>query len=302
MRAAVYSFAFCLFSLLLFVTPAAFAGPVQIDTAQGPVTLENLPERIAVLDTASADTILALGVVPDGVVKPLFVKALEEQVASVPAVGSLFEPDFEKIAALAPDVIVIGARAQTHAAALSKIAPVLDMSVGRDALGDGLARLEAFGHLTGRSAEAAALAKDLRAKTEHARALVAKEGNALIVMTNGPKLSVFGPQSRFGWLHTALGWRAAKADIAASPHGEAVSFEYIADANPEVLLVIDRGQAVSNGMGNAAATLDTALIAGTKAARTGRVIYLSAAEIYVAGGGVQALNVTMDEIIAALEN
>lgn len=283
------------------LTGSAAAGPLQVHTADGPVTLPQVPQTIVALDAAAIDTLSALGVVPQGIASPLFVEAVEGQIAGATVVGTLFEPDFEKIAALSPDVIVIGARAASQADPLRKIAPVLNMAVGQDVLADGMARLAAFGTLTGRSDKADDLAQALDAKVARARALVAGRGTALIVMTNGPKVSVFGPQSRFGWLHTSLGWETAKSDIAVSPHGEAVSFEYIAEANPDTLLIIDRGRAVAQGLGNAEATLDNRLVAGTKAAQAGQIIYLSPAEIYVTGGGVQALNVTLDEIIAALE-
>ncbi|WP_375174005.1 siderophore ABC transporter substrate-binding protein [Pseudooceanicola sp.] len=287
--------------LFFGLTAAALAQPVTFDTAQGKMTLEARPEKIVALDVAAIDTITALGVLPAGVVAPLYVDYLTSDLDAAAPVGSFFEPDMEAIAALAPDLIVVGPRSVAMADALSRIAPVADMSVGTDAFKDGKARLIAFSEMLGREDEAKALAEALDAKLASLRATVEAEGGrALILMTNGPKLSVFGPDSRFGWLHTEVGFAPAVPDIAENRHGEAVSFEYVAEADPDTLLVVDRGAAVGGGADAARATLDTPLIAGTRAAQSGRVIYLSPAELYIATGGILSLNRTIDEVAAGL--
>ena len=48
------------------------------------------------------------------------------------------------------------------------------------------------------------------------------------------------------------------------------------------------------------ATLDTPLVHGTKAWKTGRVIALDAGEVYLSGGGVGALEAVLDQVIEAL--
>lgn len=287
---------------LVAVTVAPLhADPVTFDTARGNLTLDAAPKRIVALDVSAADTIAALGVVPVGVVSPLYVEYLAELAQAATPVGTFFEPDMEAIAALAPDLIVIGPRSAAMADALGSIAPVADMSVGTDALADGRARLAAYGAMLGKEAKAADLAAALDARLAEVRAVVeARGGSALILMTNGPKLSVFGPESRFGWLHTAAGFVPAVADIADNRHGEAVSFEYVAKANPDTLLVIDRGAAIGDGAAGAESTLDTPLVAGTSAGRSGQIIYLSPVELYISAGGIQSLNRTLDELSAAL--
>lgn len=287
-------------AVLTFAAPA-FAGTLTIDTAKGPVEVTANPDRIVAMDVAVIDTLSALGVTPAGIVSPLYVSFLDDQMDGARTVGTLFEPDFEKIAALGPDLIILGGRSSSQAGPLSSLAPVVDMTIGLDALAEGMARLQTYGDLTGTRDKADKLAQALQAKADRARALIDGHGNALIVMTNGPKLSVFGAGSRFGWLHSALNWPEAASGLTATPHGEVVTFEFLAEIDPDTLIVIDRGQAVGGGADNARATLDNDLVRGTKAWRSGQVIYLSPAEIYVAAGGVQSLNRTLDELIAALD-
>ena len=281
--------------------PALQADPVTFETARGPMTLNDVPQRIVALDVSAIDSMTALGVMPVGAVAPLYVSYLPAVAQQAAPVGTFFEPDMEAIAALAPDLIVIGPRSAAMADALGAIAPVADMSVGTDALGDGKARLAAFGVMLGKSSEAGALQKALDDRLAKVRAASqAQGGRALIVMTNGPKLSVFGPESRFGWLHGAAGFAPALSHTVDSRHGEAVSFEYVAAANPDTLLVVDRGAAIGDGGAGARATLDTPLIAGTSAGQAGRIIHLAPAELYIATGGIQSLNRTLDELSAAL--
>lgn len=279
---------------------AALADPVIVETARGPVEVAAQPERVVVFDVAALDTIAALGVQPAGVPEKVFVPYLDDVAAKAETVGTLFEPDFEAVAALEPDLIVIGGRSAAQHDALAAIAPVIDMTIGDDTLlADGRARIAAYGALFGKADEAAALEAALDDEIAVAKAAVAGKGNALIVLTNGPKVSAYGPGSRFGWVHAALDLPPAVADVTAATHGEAISFEFIARANPDWLLVVDRAAAIGAEGAPALETLDNPLVAGTTAWRRGQVVRLDAAPIYVAGGGVRSMAGTLGEIRAA---
>ena len=121
-------------------------------------------------------------------------------------------------------------------------------------------------------------------------------------MTNGPKVSAFGTGGRFGWLHDALDLPEAVESVGQNTHGEAISFEFIREVDPDILLVIDRLAAVGQDGDSARATLDNALVHETKAWKTGRVIYLSPAPIYISSGGIQSMTLTLDEILAGMKD
>jgi iron complex transport system substrate-binding protein len=276
----------------------ALAQDITITTAQGEVSLPAAPQKIVVLDVAAADTLDALGVPIAGAPAKLYVEYLKDVQDSALPVGSLFEPDFEAIAGLAPDLIIAGGRSVKQVEPLSRIAPAVDMSIwGGDHIATALARLRSYGALMGREAAAAELEAEFNATLARAKAAVAGRGAALIVMTNGPKISAYGAGSRFGWLHKALALPEAVESVDAQTHGEAVSFEFIAEADPEWLIVVDRATAIGQDNQSAAVTLDNALVAGTRAWRKGQVIYLDAAGIYVAGGGIQSMTGTLEEIL-----
>lgn len=78
-----------------------------------------------------------------------------------------------------------------------------------------------------------------------------------------------------------------------------MSFDFIAAADPDWLLVIDRAAAIGEEGARAAATLDNPLVARTTAWQEDQVVYLDAADAYIVGGGAQAMERTLDALIAA---
>ncbi|WP_083099577.1 siderophore ABC transporter substrate-binding protein [Pseudophaeobacter leonis] len=281
---------------------AGFAEPVDVRTFRGVQRVEALPEKVAVFDVAALDTLAALGVKPAGVISTLFVDYLDEATQGAEIVGSLFEPDFEAINALAPDLILAGGRSSTQVEALADFAPTLDMTIlSDDLVAHALERLQDYGTLFGKEAEAKGLRTAFLAKLEQAKKLARGKGNALIIMTNGPKMSAFGAQGRFGWLHTALELPQASKNLGENAHGEAISAEFIRESNPDYLLVVDRLAAIGQNGEDAKATLDNDLVRQTTAWQRGQVVYLDAARLYVSGGGIQSMTHILDQMIAAFE-
>lgn len=274
------------------------AQEVTIETARGPVTLALMPERIAVYDIAAIDTLTALDVPVAGVPDRLYLDSLAAVQDSAAVIGTLFEPDLEGLAMLGPDLIIVGGRSSTQFDAVAALAPVIDMTIWDDPLAEARARLVAYGALFDKADAAAALDGALLARIEALRDAVQGKGNALIVMTNGPKLSAYGRGTRFGWIHETLGIAEAHADLDPQVHGDAISFEFIAKVDPDWLIVVDRSAAIGQPA-SVSATLDNPLVAGTKAAQAGRIVALSPAPVYIAAGGYSALMTTLDELLAA---
>ena len=129
----------------------------------------------------------------------------------------------------------------------------------------------------------------------------AGQGNALIVMTNGPRISAYGSGSRFGWLHAYLDLPEAVPDLEDTTHGQAVSFEFLREADPDWLLVIDRVAAIGGEGASAQVTLDNALVREMRAWQQGRVIYLDAGALYIAGGGVQSILAALTTLRTAFD-
>ncbi|MDO5632757.1 MAG: siderophore ABC transporter substrate-binding protein [Paracoccus sp. (in: a-proteobacteria)] len=276
------------------------AEDVTIATAQGDVTLPANPATVAVYDIAALDSLTALGVPVQGVPDNLYLPALKDSVAAAP-VGTLFEPDLEKLAALNPDLIIVAGRSATQKQAVERIAPTIDMTLGTDVLAAAKDRITAYGTLFSRQDRAAELNAELDDKITTLHAAAEGKGTALVIMTNGPKMAAYGEGSRFGWLHAVTGMPQAIASLdPTANHGSALSPELIADANPDWLFVMDRGAAIGETGQSAQATLDMPLIHGTSAWSKGQVVYLPSTEIYIAAGGYHALNTVIDNLTEAL--
>ena len=287
------------FLAALSLGSAAMAEDVAIATARGEVTLPAKPAKVVVYDIAAIDTLLSLGVPLAGVPDNLYISDLDA--GGAPTVGTLFEPDLEALAGIAPDLVIVGGRSVTQFDAVSQVGPAIDMTIGTDLIADAESRVAAYGTLFGKKTEADALKAGLDARLADLKAAAEGKGTALIVMTNGTKMAAYGPGSRFGWLHEQTGMAPAIADLdAAENHGNVLTHEAIAQANPDWLFVLDRGAAVGEEGASAEQTLKTPLVEGTTAWKNGHVVYLPAAELYIGGGGWGSLMTVVDALTAAL--
>jgi iron complex transport system substrate-binding protein len=281
-------------ALALFLVQAT---GTEIETAKGPVSVGETPQTLAVFDIAAVDTLDSLGVKIAGLPENLYVPELARLKEGAEVVGTIFEPDMEALSALAPDLIILGGRSSPQLAATSRIAQSIDMTMdGDDLFAQAKQRLAAYGALVDKQAEATTLAAELDALLVSTREAVQGKGKALILMTSGPKVTAYGKGSRFGWVHAALELPPAVEDVEAATHGEAISFEFVRDANPDWLIVLDRAAAIGSGEQNAMATLDNELVAETTAWKKKQIIHVPAADFYIAAGGVQSMQRVLETI------
>ena len=249
--------------------------------------------RVVALDVSAVDTLVALGVEPVGTVQPLFVSYLDVKAEKA---GSLFEPDFEVINRLQPDLIVTGPRMTHHVSMLESMASVQTVGLTDNAFTGAIALINSLASVTQTNDQAKVLVAGLQSQRDSIAERAPNAGRTLVVMTNGPKISVYGEKGRFGWIHTELGFLPADASIEDSAHGQIASFEYIQQVNPDLLIVIDRLAAVGRPGDAAAVTLDNPLVAKTTAWKTGKVVYLNAANAYIANEGATALGQVLSDL------
>ena len=127
-----------------------------------------------------------------------------------------------------------------------------------------------------------------------------KNVNALTTMVSEGNISVFSDKSRFGLIYNQLGVTNKDASIEESNHGQQVTFEYIAEQNPEYLFVVDKGSA-TGGEGTAKALFDNDLIKSTDAYKNDKIVYLDSAAWYVVAGGLDSTQTMIDNIKDALK-
>ena len=275
---------------------------VTVETAQGSVSLPGAPAKVAALDLSVVETMVALGVTPAGVPDKLYLDYLQPLAGTAAPVGTLQEPNLEGLAALGPDLIVVANRSAAKKDAVAQVAPAIDMTVdGADLIDDAKARLAALAALFGKETEGQALIAEVDGKLAALADAGRDKGTALVVLTNGPKMSAYGAGSRFGWIYDVTGLPQAGGPLDKdASHGDAISHEFIAETNPDWLFVLDRGAAIGADEPSAQATLDNELVRQTNAWKNGHVVYLPAGNVYLAPGGYTALTETLDVLAAAL--
>lgn len=275
---------------------------VTVSHAQGETTVPVNPEKVFTFDLATLDTLTELGIEVAGAPRASLVRDLARYDRDdLVDIGTLFEPDYEVINAEQPDLIIVTSRSAEALPQLSEIAPTIDLSNDpTDFRGSVEANARVLGEIFQATDQVEELIVDLDAQIEATRALAADAGTALVVMTSAGEVTAFGPGSRFGFVHEVLGLAPAAEDIEVAGHGEAISFEFIAEANPDWLVVVDRDAAIGESGAAAQQVLDNELVHGTTAWSTDQVVYVSAADWYVVGGGLGTLSRMTAEIAAAL--
>ncbi|MBI8989035.1 siderophore ABC transporter substrate-binding protein [Corynebacterium meridianum] len=271
--------------------------PVTVKHRQGETEIESEPQRIVVMNYSGVDYLVSLGYgdrivgVTSAGAPPEILKGFEDK----QTIGSFREPDYEAIASLEPDLIVIGGRTAGTYEQMSEIAPTIDVTVEYDDyLESNAESAEMVGAAFGVGDKAEEKGEELEKKADdYKEKISAGAPTALVIMTNGGELSTYSEESRFGMIFDLGYTPAAKLDEA-GPHGDPVSFEFVADADPDYLFVVDRDSAIGRDGNTAEATLDNELINNTKAARNGNIVYLNSNDWYLVVGGLTTMSKMID--------
>lgn len=282
-------------ALALLAAPAAAS---TVTHAQGETEIDGVPQTVLVYDMATLDNLDALGVPVAGAPGATLPDYLSQYAAKI---GTLFEPDFEAVNAAEPDLILVGGRSAPQYSALSGMAPTLDLTIGTEGYIDNVvANLHLLGGVFGREAEAETLGAELQADVAALKDEAAGAGRVLVILTTGGRMSAHGPGSRFAVVYDDYGFTPAVEGLDTGTHGQAISFEFIRETNPDWLFVVDRDAAIGREGQSAAEYLDNPLVQGTTAWEQGQVVYLDAQAWYLIGGGVQALQSSVAQLRDAL--
>ena len=274
---------------------------IKITHKLGETEVTKNPSRVIVFDYGIADALNTLDVEIIGLPKSSLPSLLSKyEDGKYENVGSLKEPDMEKVYELKPDLIIMSGRLESYYEELNKIAPTIYLGVDNtDYLGSFKKNMETLGQIFDKEKEV----KTQVAKVEEAIGKVNEKAegvNALIALANDNAFSVYGEGSRFGIIHKEFGIEAVDKTIESSTHGQKASFEYILDKNPDYLFVIDRA-AVTGGNTSAKEMFDNEIIKKTDAYKNGNIVYLDADVWYTISGGIESTQKMVDEVLEALK-
>lgn len=270
----------------------------------GETTVNKNPKKVVVFDYGILDSLDKLevegvvGLVQDGLPEHLNKFASEDY----SSIGSLKEPDMEKIFELAPDLIIISGRQADYYGELNKIAPTIHLGVNNENYLESFTKnMNTLGKIFGKEKEVEKELSTITEAIEKLNAKVTKKGvNGLIALANDGAFSVYGATSRFGIIHNSFGVIPVDETIEASTHGQKASFEYILEKNPQYLFVVDRA-AIAGGTTSAKELFENELMAKTDAYKNNNIVYLNPSVWYTATGGFTSTMIMVEEINNAIK-
>ena len=247
--------------------PPSDTYPVTIEHKYGETTVEEFPERIAVVGLLEQDALLALGVVPvattewfgehAGTVWPWAVDELEALGAEPPVVlGASAEINFESVAAQDPDLILAlysGLTDQDYEL-LSAIAPTIAQPSEYVDYGIPWEELtRKVGQVVGKADEADALVADVEAQFAAATEAHPEFVGATSVMaTPYEGVWVYGPEDVRGRFLTNLGFElpADLAEVTGAEFGGDLSDEHLDMLDVDVIVWLDAEGLAEQAPGN----------------------------------------------------
>lgn len=268
------------------------------------------PENVVIFDMASLDTWGSLGGEVAGAPLDSVPEYLEKYLADDPVnAGTLFEADLLEIEAAQPELIIVAGRSAALYEDLKDIAPTVNLS-SEGSFEETLERNTTFlGEVLGAEDEAQAAIDDLEAQIADVREKAADAGTGLSVMVSGDSISALKPSEgdysgrnlRGGLVYDVFGVEPVTDNIEEATHGEPVSFEFLAEYDPDYLFVTDRNAATGEEGGEAAEViLDNEIVHETKAWQDDHIVYLDPVAWYIVFGGIETTQIMIDDMNEAL--
>lgn len=288
---------------------------VTVKAANGEITVPLNPKKVVVLDLGMADTIRALGY--EETIIGLPSQSLPNYLAdlgkktTVKNVGNLKEVNLEAIAELAPDLIIASGRTEGQISELEKIAPTVYFSTDSANYLDSVKQnVTEVARIFGQ--ETVELAKKELAEIDNIVSIATKanentDQKTLMLLLNEGNIAGLGTEGRYGFVYSTLGFQPTSLEIKeeargggrgarGGSHGQGLSFESIAEVNPDTIFVVDRTLAIGGDTSTNSDILNNELLMATKAGQNGRIITLTSDIWYLSGGGLESTRLIFEEV------
>ena len=292
---------------------AQAANAFEIKHSEGVLELEQTPQKVVSYDLAQLDTLTALGIEAVAVPKSTYKHDLERY-NDTPTVGTLFEPDYEALKKIQPDLIIAGGRSAAAMPELSKIAPTISFTSDPNNFVDSVKNsTNNIAKAWDKEAEAKKLLEKLDKNINELHDINKGKTGAFFFIIND-RVMTHAPGDRFGYIEELTGLKPVlnarteeelnqprpkpdtpEAKERAKKAADEISA--IAKANPDWFIVLDRG-AINDGEETAAKTLaNHEELSKTDAVKEDRVFYVEPNPWYVVTGGVSNLTTITDQMI-----
>lgn len=308
------------FSLVLAISGSMIVHAFELEHSEGRIEQQQNPQRIVTFDLAVLDSLHALGVAVAAVPGSKY-EGAQEPCNKPPVAGTLFEPDYEVLAKIKPDLIFAGGRSGKAIPELTKLAPVATYSSDpRNFMQDVVANNLALARAFGKEEQAHLLLEQIQANFQTLQKRNQGKTGVFLFTINGMVMA-HAPGDRFGYSYDLTGLIPVlppkEADVRqeapmarpepGSPQAKAMQqareqlVRDVAASNPDWLLVLDRG-AINGGEKTAGKTLaEHPQLSQTKAYKEGRVVYLDPNGWYIIGGGLNNLRQISEDLLETMK-
>ncbi|OCG21486.1 siderophore ABC transporter substrate-binding protein [Gilliamella sp. App4-10] len=266
------------------------------------------PKKVVVMNYGALDTLDALGKGSIVVATPLSVIPSYLQQynnASITDTGNMKDPNIEKIKQVKPDLIIIDGRQASKTDDLSKIAPVINLSVdAKNYVESARNHIQVLANITGTESKAENIIQTLDKTIQDAQAIAqASAKKAIVAIHNDGKMILINSSSSATLIHDVLNVKRAVPLTVMPTHNAIgkptpifVDDNYIKSVKPDIIFVIDRSKAIGN-QGMAEHYFSQQVLNKSKT----HVVYLTPDLWYLSGGGAKSINRQIDEVINALK-
>lgn len=269
------------------------AETVEVIDAHGTVIVPVNPKNVVSLDNRTFETLASWGIklaAAPKQVMPMDSPYIADE--SVLDIGNHREPNLEIIAAVEPELIIVGQRFASFYEDIKALVPnaaVIDLNfdISETAESPGKNFVNGFknttlilGRIFNKSEEAKNLIAEFESALERAKAAYNGTDRIMSVIVSGGNIGFSAPRTGRVWgpLYEIFGWiPALDINNATSDHqGDEVSVEAIAQSNPDWIFVLDRDAAVSTSADYVPAKdviENSPALQNVKAVKEGKIIY-----------------------------
>lgn len=281
------------------------ATPIMVKHELGTTSIAYHPQRAAVLDMNEADFLDQLSIPIAGMPKdyvPHFLQMYKDD-QKVQDLGAIVQPNMERIYTLKPDIILMTPLQANQYQALSKIAPTVHYDINfnnsqQHHIEAIKAHLITLGQIFNQQQLATQKVDALDAKVAEVRKITAnRPEKALVVLHNNGAFSNFGVQSRYGFVFNAFGVKPASTVVDTSLHGQPISSEFIKQADPDILYIVDRTAVMEHRPTIDAERMSNPLLRQTKAWKNGKVVFVDADAWYITAASPTSMHILIDDVI-----
>jgi iron complex transport system substrate-binding protein len=294
--------------MALSLTGCQSSQTMSITADSQTVVVPKDPKKVVVMNYGALDTLDALdkgsivAATPLSVI-PSYLQQYNN--ASITDTGNMKDPNIEKIKQVKPDLIIIDGRQASKADDLSKIAPVINLSVdAKNYVESTKNHIQVLANITGTESKADNILQSLDKTIQDAQAIAqASAKKAIVVIHNDGKMILINSSSSATLIHDVLNVKRAVPLTVMPAHNAIgkptpifVDDNYIKSVKPDIVFVVDRSKAIGN-QGMAEHYFSQQVLNKSKT----HVVYLTPDLWYLSGGGAESINRQIDEVINALK-